>query len=228
MRKRTAIQLDMPYPAGSTRINLSGTLPGGEIWASGFWLFDTQVGSEDEANTLAEAIANILNASNFGYGAMALYVAGHFNTQSAWTTVTVYHYAAGGTVATYIGRFDLSPATVGNGPRPLPNQCTLVLSLRSGYNGRRNRGRMYLPLTSATLEASGQIDSGTLQQLVPLWAAGFDQIRSQGLGHLSVVSAVGSTDRIITEILMDSRVDIQRRRANSEGVESRVTATLTI
>jgi hypothetical protein len=103
---------------------------------------------------------------------------------------------------------------------PLPSQCTLCITLRTGQTGRSARGRFYTwPATQGQTTASNTFSSG--------YAAGILAFLSNtiavaaGLGwNLSVISRVnegvvrpvGVTYRVTAVVARNLRVDTQRRR----------------
>lgn len=215
----------MAIPAGVVKVVLSGTMPGGEIWESGFWMSDTGVTSEAEANALALVIEGTLTASD-NSGAVRITAGLLWTAQTTFTTVTTYVYT-GGSAAAFVGEFTRPtplPGTSGNAPHP--NQVALVLSLRTGASGRSQRGRMYLPASGASTEATAQLQRADLVSLVNAWATAFSDINSSSAGKVVVVSRVRGAYRQITQLICDSRLDIQRRRANQQAIESNASAVV--
>lgn len=212
----------MAIPNGVTRIVLSGAMPGGEIWSSGFWLDGNPPVDDDAADILAGIIAGFLTASTFDAA-----FAGANSSDTTLTEVSVYGYPLGGPNATSVGRAAVTgvagTATVGL----MPDQVCTVLTLLTGNASRRGRGRMYLPATCLNLSSSHQIPSA----IMAAWTAGakdfFDRINADGaIGDVAVVSIAGSATRVVTDVRMDSRVDIQRRRADQQAPERQSVAVL--
>jgi hypothetical protein len=78
---------------------------------------------------------------------------------------------------------------------------------------------MYMPAGGGVLEAStSEISANDCQTLATDWAAMFTEINQAGDATAAVVSNVGSSSTAIHQVSVDSRCDIQRRRANSQAI----------
>lgn len=212
---RGAIRRDMPAPAGSVRVVIHGTAPGNEIWETGFWMTGTGVDNQDDANSLAEIIWAELSATD-NSGAMTITMAQMASQLQTWTSVRVYAYPAGGTIAQFIGEHVLASPMSGSRTLHLPNQCSQVLTLLTGAAGRSARGRMYLPNQGLSLGGDGQADVGTVTAVANGWATAFTDINASDTGKIVVVSQKLVAARQVTSVRMDTKVDIQRRRANKQ------------
>lgn len=210
----------MPIPSGYSRSVVSGTLPGGEIWAIGLWANEApsdQAATQSQADSFADDLTTKWSDS----GSPAT-----FNTaQMSATRLTVYSYLAAGGRATHVAESGLSLPGV-NTQSSQPDQCCLVASLRTGMSGRRHRGRVYWPLTGSGL-VQGQV-ADPLAQNHATWMR--DLIQAWN-GHLAdermvVLSQTAGTSAPITAITVDTRVDIQRRRANRQTITGSHTANL--
>ena len=137
----------MSIPAGSTKVVLSGVSPQGEIFATGFWLSGGAINSEASANIAAQAIADMTKWTDTGDGSPVKLI----GADTQYQTVTVYHYANAGSRAQFIGEAALAGQVGTANQGPLPLQCAVVVSLRTGLPGRSRRGRMYLPATNQSL-----------------------------------------------------------------------------
>lgn len=211
----------MGIPAGANRIVLRGVMPGGEIFETGFWMTGTGVASEATANALAEIIAGTLNSSDAS-GAMRISSVALWKASVSWTEVRVYAYN-GGTAAAWIGSFILTPARTGTSSGAvLSNQTSMCLSLRTGLAGRRNRGRMYLPVNGLALDLDGQWTVAQVGPIAAAWAQAFTDINASDTGKIVVVSSVGSTAHQVTSVIIDTRPDVIRRRANQQNVNGRI------
>lgn len=217
----------MARPANCTRVVLSGALPGNEIWTTGFWMVNTGITSNAEAAALALVIAGTLNASDSS-GAMRITIDHTFALGASWQRVNVYHYATGGNIATYAGEYDLPSPVVNTSSPTAPNQVSLVLSLRTNFSGRQNRGRMYLPATGITYASGGQISPSLAQTLTDGWATAFTDINASDAGKIVVVSAAGSAAHQVSLLKMDTKLDIQRRRSNRQTVNGVGQTTVTL
>lgn len=203
-------------PSGYSRTVLIGHLSGGEIFNTGFWTAEAPT-SEDAATTQAEAFAAAWNAKVADVGHPESFL----GSASGYDTLRVYSYTDTSGTASFIGEAALTnPST--SGVDSLPNQCALVATLLTGRSGRRNRGRMYLPCTKAST-TGGQITTALAGNLCA-WVADFLGDCATAAGQpVVVLSQVAGTAGNITQVRIDTRVDIQRRRAASESGISSVT-----
>lgn len=208
------------------KIVLAGTAPGGEIWETGFWMSATGVHDEATAAAQAEVVAGTLNSTDSS-GAMRITAATIWTAQFMWTKVTCYAYT-GGTTAAYVGEYTLpSPRAGSVGSAPHPNQVALVLTLRTGASGRRNRGRMYLPASGAPTAANAQMVFGDISTLTTAWATAFTDINASDAGKIIVLSRTGGTFRQVSSVDSDTRLDVQRRRANRQAPVATSTGAVT-
>lgn len=158
------------------------------------------------------------------------------STKTYWTTnvqfsfVTATNYLANGHInhqqrvpvgATWVGTSD---------PPALPWETSLAVSLytypRGTFvsNGRRKRGRFYLPpMASSALDPS---NSGYLHDssVGPLLSDMHDFLAAAGesgvgvpVGVLGVYSRVDGVVRDVSELSLDAKFDSQRRRQNRES-----------
>lgn len=206
---------------------MSGTMVGGEEWSTGFWMSGTGVSSEETAAALALIITGTLNATDSS-GAMQISASLLWTPDIKWTKTTVYAYTSGGTIASFVGEYILpSPRAGGLGVKG-PNQVALVLSLRTGFPGRRNRGRMYLPACALSLSGDGEASQSDLDTLTTAWQTGFNDINASDTGKIVVVSAAAGAFHQVSSVSMDSRMDIQRRRAKQQSISRTSVRTVTL
>lgn len=209
------------------KIVLGGDMPGGEHWETGFWMAQTGVDNEATANAQAEIIGGTLNSSDPS-GAMRELAADVWSSQVRWVWVKCYLYT-GGTTAAAIGMWTLPTARAGSGNPLQPNQCAIVLTLRTGGAGRRRRGRMYLPCqTPGPLTTGGELQPSTVNNLTASWAAAFTDINASDAGKIIVLSQVAGSFNQVSSVSMDSRQDIQRRRAKSQIIEHVATGVVAL
>lgn len=199
----------MPIPLGYSRHVLIGHLSGGEIFQTGFWV--SEAPSDAAATTAdAQAVATYLNAHWADTGSPVSLL----DSASGYDSIKVYSYPNGGPDASYVGEANLTGA-VGTGTQSLPDQCALVISLHTGMSGRRHKGRMYLPMTKGTVATGGQLAGSLVNNYATWWATTFGGINSAvSPGFAVVLSQVAGSAQRVTEVAVDTRVDIQRRRAD--------------
>lgn len=205
----------MAIPAGLCRIVLHGTSPHGEIWETGFWMSGTGVASAEEANALAQIVTETCNASD-GSGAMRITFADLCNAATNFIGGRVYAYPAGGPHAQFIGTYDLPTPRAGGVGGGGPDELALCMTLRTGFAGRTNRGRMYLPLTGPAYISDGQVDATPLAAVTEAWASCFTDINASDTGKIVVLSQHLGTFHQVSSVKIDSRTDVQRRRSNRE------------
>lgn len=209
----------MAIPAQQTKVVLHGTLLGGEEFDPGFWLDGDAPISDAAAGVLAASIASIFEGST-AFAALRSIL----STDCAYTEVRVYGYPTGGPRATAVGAAPVTGGT-GTGDTTNPLQVCCCLTLQTANSGRRNRGRIYLPMTSSGALSAHEIASITLSAVVEGFAAFLGSITSSGPGPVpTVVSFAGSATNHITSVKGDTRPDIQRRRANREAINGTHTA----
>jgi hypothetical protein len=99
-----------------------------------------------------------------------------------------------------------------------PPQTAIVCSLQTGFTGRKNRGRFYLPgIAVPTDLTSGRIAT-TQVTAISLDAATFiTNVNSIALAANAVGCAVMPTGDIVTRVVVDNVFDTQRRRRNKIG-----------
>lgn len=216
---QTAIQLGMPVPGGTARIVFSGQLYGGEIWATGFYLSVGTLASPAAAAQLAHDVTTLLKDSG-STAAMSNQASKTWSTQTGWAKTSCYFYGTTGTKATIQGEWLLPAGLNGTGSGSGPNQSALVVSLRTATPGRSYRGRMFTPFTAGFGGASGQLAATDTNSIATAWAAAFSAMKSSSLGTPVVVSERLAVATTITAVVVNSRPDIQRRRANRESSDT--------
>lgn len=207
----------MGIPAGSIKISLNGSLPGGEIWNTGWWIYGPTLDVSAAASTAAN-IWSIMSASTGTHLMNALKVL--WQTSCAFTGVKVYSYADTTGVASVVGSAT-GTAVTGTGTKPVqPDQECLVVTLRTALSGSHRRGRMYMPVNGAALDGGGlfsALDVGTVLDglKADLALVGADPHLS-GFPPVVLSKVLGATTPI-TAISADLRPDIQRRRSNRQA-----------
>lgn len=207
----------MPIPSGSLLTRISGVLAGGEVWSCGLWWQ-----YEGSAPALQSAI-NSLNVTNTG--PMSLALGSYLATGDDINRIDAYLYLLDGNTASAqaVRQFTIA----GAGTRTMPNQVSLVQSLRTVIPGRRGRGRVFVPVgqvASSNLTA-GQLTTTEAQAQATRFAAFLNDWEPL-LGQPCVVSTVGGTSDITTRVEVDTRFDIQRRRAAQQAVGGKATAAV--
>ena len=220
----------MAIPSGVYHVVFGGALAGGEVWESGFWVQGGLPGSLAEANATANLWWGQLIGEGAGDSSNALNVtkAQLWSIDITITYVKVYVYTSGGPHADLIGEYT-EAFTPGTAARSWPNQMCLVVSLRTGHAGRSYRGRMYLPAGVGSLTTVGNYATSAATAIADAWALCFtDWNAVEGNGIPCIVSRVASAATNISEVIVDTRPDIQRRRANKQVITAAETASVTV
>lgn len=206
-------------PANVVRIVLSGGLPNGEIWTTGFFVQGDLGTTPDQLTTLATHVANQLVLEADG-GAMSHTIAKLFNSMTDWKKTSAYYYAGGTDKAAAVGEYVWPTPKKGNLNNGVPEQCAVVLSLRTPHPGRSYRGRMYLPCTGASLQVDGQLTNADVDDVCGAWGMNLSRLGDPGLDPLPiVVSTHLGLATGITSVKMDSRIDTMRSRAKSSTID---------
>lgn len=191
----------MAIPAGVYKIVLSGTLPGGEKFATAMWKSLT-------ADPVTAQEAADATASSTTFGAIMTAARAINPASVVFTSVDVYYYANAGGVASDKGTRAISLAGTGGNPI-LPNQIALVTTFRTASPTRSGRGRMFWPGLNLVMEGGGVASAAPIQAL--LNALANYQVGTVGAGV--VVSATQGQARPITRVDADRVPDcIQARR----------------
>jgi hypothetical protein len=98
-------------------------------------------------------------------------------------------------------------ATSGN---PIPNVASIV-KFRTGFAGRRHRGRVFLPFVSEGAVNAGQLDSTKVGSAQTAWN---NFLAAQVVDDLPlyVVSAASGTGDSVTSLVVEQTAATQRRR----------------
>ena len=173
--------------------------------------------SEGEAAALAELWWGILVSTDTSgaWHTMKAYLDSSFHL----TKVTCYVYLSSTGGATYVGEYSSTPNPGTSSAAALPLQVGLVLTLRTGSAGRSFRGRMYLPINNLSLDAGHEAPVAALADLCTSWATAFSDWNTGGTGtEVCVISTQRGVATPVTSVTMDSRMDVQRRRANRQAI----------
>jgi len=199
----------MSIPIGVNRIVVTGHLTGGEIFATSFWTQGNVPGSQALANVFAANVASLFQVRPLPT------LKGLMDATCGYDSVKTYHYPTGGPAATYLGVSAIASGAGNSAAGQLTLQSAMVASLRTQLAGRSHRGRMYFPCVSGAL-TSHQHTNPTVSNVAADVAGFFSDVKvNSSVGIPVVVSQVGAGSYTpITQVIVDSRLDVQRRRAN--------------
>jgi hypothetical protein len=194
------------------RVSLIGAGPGSEVFDTSFWLWSGAPATGEAANTLAAQIRDLWAAGPVDNTLRALLTA-----NQNYTEVRVYSYPNGGPNAGAIGVASIALADgQGNGSGRGPLQQTMVATLLTPFAGRRSRGRMYLPAAGLAVGSDNQWPQANCTTVANDLAAFLSAVQGiAAIGNVSVISQVGAgLATPVNRIRVDTKPDIQRRRAN--------------
>lgn len=147
----------------------------------------------------------------------------------AYDKVSVYAYPSGATKAAYGADASFAGSgLVGTGTARNALQCSLVATLGTGHRGSSYRGRIYLPFTGKTFGTNHQAQNADVDAIQAALAGTannqnlLDDFRRAGIQHNDTsANAVVWSRHLgiaspITSVRVDSRIDIQRRRAGKQ------------
>jgi hypothetical protein len=140
-----------------------------------------------------------------------------------------YYYSAGEGNAHAQAEDILTSPLSGTGANPLPTQTSLVCSLLTAFPGRRNRGRLYVPMNGKSLATGHQLTTGEVTSVANTMKALIDGVNAQLLGSATCRVVVGSnqpTPPVVTKVRVDNEPDVQRRRADKILATSFALATI--
>lgn len=150
-------------PTEFHHIVISGTLPGGEVWAAGWWNLEAEhAGGWDQASWDArvDQLRTAMETPNGGQQSLNQAVRALMSASTKWTTVTAYLYEGTLLNASFVGQSAVTAALqAGQGTVVHPHQTAACISWTAGAGASR-RGRTYLPCNGAVLTADGHISSG--------------------------------------------------------------------
>lgn len=210
----------MPIPSDVIRYAMSGPMPNGEEFVTSLWTQGQSVASQNDANLVASTMATTLDdhAATF----TSIFAAG-----TQFSKVTAYCYPDGGPTAKYIGEGTPTANFAGSGHANMPLQAAIVVTLLTGLAGRSFRGRLYLPCTMQDLDTNHQMEEAVAATLASNWASILHDVDFNNAGHPVVVSTKLGTATGISSVRVDTRLDVQRRRANKQAPEHTSTQPVT-
>lgn len=207
----------MTIPLGVSRNTIYGHLLGGEIFNMSLWAGEAPTGqaaTQAQANAFRDAIVT----------AMGLTAApkSFLQTTSGYDGLKVYSYQSSGGHATNIADASMSQPGTAATSFQLPNQAAVCVSLKTDSAGRTKQGRIYMPLGVYGL-SSGQLTSGDCTAIATWWRNLIVSLNTAigGPAKIGVLSQKLGTIQPVTAVAVDSKVDIQRRRANKQVAVAR-------
>lgn len=140
-----------------------------------------------------------------------------WGTLTKCNSLATYGYAAGSVTATAQAQAPLEEVA-GSASATLPPQCAVVHSLLSGAPGRKNRGRVYVPLTAGGAIGNGQLPATKCQELASDMATLLTSMSAEDYDGSPTTPSIATTRPVPTipigAVAVDSVVDTQRRRTD--------------
>jgi hypothetical protein len=87
---------------------------------------------------------------------------------------------------------------------------------------------MYLPVGVGSLTSVGNVATTGAQAVATAWALCFTDWNASSNGVVCVVSRVKTAATNVSEIIVDTRLDVQRRRADKQLITAATTADVTV
>lgn len=215
----------MGIPSGVTRIVLYGTLPGGEIWQSGYFMPHAAI-DPAECNLIAQNAFNRWSDQSAGR-TMARLVAKWWHGGVSLVGCKTYAYGDTSGQATFKGSSTGAPV-IGSALGSLTNPTSVCITLLTSFAGATQRGRMYLPaLGQIPDQTNGYFNGTDVSQLVTSFAT---DLKNAAVGNANytpcVVSQKKGAYQTVVSVAADQRPDVQRRRENRQAKGVRSTASL--
>jgi hypothetical protein len=210
------------------RVVVKGTAPDGEIFNFGFWGGPpAPVASQGD---LQDMVGELVNT--FVDGPLP-YLRSMVDSGFVYTGLSAYYYATGSQTAATFSAEGVIATTDGTGTStqpPKPLQTCLVASLRTQLPGRANRGRAYVPAGNVLMTAEHQADDTVTVNLSNALADWLSMWQTDGsINMIAVaVSKVHQTAYALTAVQVDSRCDVQRRRANKQAAHTSHSAAVVV
>lgn len=200
----------MSIPITMTKAVISGTLFGGEEFATGFWMVGNTPTTQTAANDYAANLTSLFESDALTNLKAIL------STDCSYDKVTIYAYPTGGPLASFVGEDTITSGTGTSSASDLPLATSLVTTLLTGLPGRRHRGRMYWPAVGAAL-SDHQFVVADKDNALNGVAVFFTSVNGfSSLGDVVVLSQVGAGSvAAVTTLRVDSVPDVQRRRSAS-------------
>lgn len=210
----------LPY----VRLVASGTLHSTQTWSVGCSFSNDGTATSGNLSTW---LAAAVGPTGTFFTAVA---AQCWDTTTNYTALRAYLYPALGGASSTAG---VSGATVtGTGASTMSPQTALVMSYRSGVAGRKGRGRMYLPVTTnAGLgSGTGQFLPANATTIATAGKTWLDAMNALSIGTSAAIASIASRDSglgfPIVSLIVDTKLDTQRRRTDKIVAVSRATVNL--
>jgi len=198
----------MPLPYTNIRTIIYGHLEGGNTWSVGLTANPSGAGTQADLQEYADNVADIV--ADWGEvvtGGLRALLGGSDGIDG----VTCY-WAQMNDESTLAAAGVFAPVA-GSSTSQMPSQIAVVVSTHTGFLGRKNNGRMYLPCTSPTIN-TGQLSSAQTTAIANAAADALSAIFGVTYSGFPAPLVVGQNGNPLTTLSVDSVLDTQRRRRN--------------
>lgn len=197
------------------RLTASGRIAGTQSWSTGISVSVTGgTVTQSQLNALLATFVTAFTALWNTGTTLALKAANGSDVDLR--SFRAYLYGPSGGTAALQAATDITPIPGTKATNLLPTQTALVATLLSGFPGRSNRGRMYLPWTGGGLDGTHQVTSSDTTAISNAVGAMLTAVNagvgSGPFGRVVIAGLRGVVD--VTSVRVDSEPDIQRRRAD--------------
>lgn len=202
------------------KLTLGGKLVGSQRWSVGFSFGPPDAAPSPSAlSALATQLFTDFNTSAWSATATAATpLRGIAGIGSTLDQARIYYYPGSSTVAAVIGQSSNAAVAGINSITQAP-QTALVCSLLTGFAGRNNRGRIYLPALALSVGTTTGLMNGPDVQKVAVSVANFLSLaQTRSLGGATLLPIVGSPTApptAISAVRVDNVLDTQRRRRDN-------------
>lgn len=199
--------MPLPVIAGVCRVAYRGTMPSGQRWVNVHHIRKVAVGAWSAADVaiVQPIFVRLYRGAAFGAGAEWM-----GNCNNALTLDDATYTPLDGTSPSIVQTIAVAGVS---GSVSLPSEDAHVLTLRTGFRGRANRGRTFLPAAAiGTMAAGGVLQAASVTATVVQAAGVQAALIAAGYEHV-VASYLGAgAQHLITQYTMDNKVDVIRGR----------------
>lgn len=202
-------------PHDAVKIVARGVTSDGQTWSNNFWADVSLTGGAWGINNMGVVAQDISGLLHTLYDGLK----GFWDSVTQYLGCSLYLYPAGAVHSTQVAEYNETTPVSGTTTFYMPRQAAVVASLRTDVSGRSGRGRVYFPLMSMNLSLDGQLDNSTCGGIATAYAAFLTAVNAYtntahqvaSLGAI-VASFTKSQGNTISSVIVDSKVDTQRRR----------------
>lgn len=210
----------MPYAANTIKMGLSGSMPGGTRFSFGWQWTGTSGALSTRVDAAVGAAIIFINGGGLAD------IAHIWAPSTIIDTVSAYGYD-GGKSAAAVSHGSVHVAGTA-GAITMPDQVALVASIRSRTNTRSGRGRMFLP-ASGVIADQGQVAGANCTDIANAVKGLLNSGQQDGSGlplTPIVASLTHGSNQAAVQVIVDSRLDVVRHRAQGQSVLRTAVANL--